>query len=82
MNQPEKRKERKERKAALAAQNPKRQPPRSRKEDLTMEAPIGAIWAWIGVGEEPAITTFVGGGTVLSAVFGRLFLEQRFQKTH
>jgi len=44
----------------------------------TMEAPIAALWAWIGVGEVPAATTFIGGIIVLASIFGRLFLEQRF----
>ena len=43
----------------------------------TMEAPIGALWAWVGVGEVPATETFIGGAIVLAAVFGRLILEQR-----
>jgi drug/metabolite transporter (DMT)-like permease len=43
----------------------------------TMEAPIGALWAWVGVGEVPQTETFVGGAIVLSGVFGRLLLEQR-----
>ena len=43
----------------------------------TMEAPIGALWAWIGVGEVPAPATFVGGAIVLAGVFGRLLLERR-----
>jgi drug/metabolite transporter (DMT)-like permease len=41
-----------------------------------MEAPIGALWAWIGVGEVPAATTLIGGAIVLAAVFGRLMLER------
>jgi len=43
----------------------------------TMEAPIGALWAWVGVGEFPATATFIGGAIVLAGVFGRLLLEQR-----
>jgi drug/metabolite transporter (DMT)-like permease len=43
----------------------------------TMEAPIGAFWAWAGVGEVPAAATIVGGGIVLASVSGRLLLEQR-----
>ncbi len=43
----------------------------------TMEAPIGALWAWIGVGETPAPATFVGGGIVLAGVIGRLLVERR-----
>jgi drug/metabolite transporter (DMT)-like permease len=43
----------------------------------TMEAPIGALWAWVGVGEVPAAATFVGGAIVLASVFGRLLLERR-----
>jgi drug/metabolite transporter (DMT)-like permease len=43
----------------------------------TMEAPIAALWAWMGVGEMPAATTFIGGSIVLTSVFGRLLIEQR-----
>jgi drug/metabolite transporter (DMT)-like permease len=43
----------------------------------TIEAPAGALWAWLGVGEVPAATTFAGGGIVLSAVTGRLLLSER-----
>jgi drug/metabolite transporter (DMT)-like permease len=42
----------------------------------TMEAPFGALWAWIGIGEVPAAATLVGGGIVLASVFGRLLLER------
>jgi drug/metabolite transporter (DMT)-like permease len=42
----------------------------------TMETPFGAIWAWIGIGEVPATMTFIGGGIVLTSVFGRLLLER------
>ena len=43
----------------------------------TMEAPIAALWAWFGVGEVPAATTFLGGSIVLASVFGRLLIERR-----
>ena len=43
----------------------------------TMEAPIGALWAWAGVGEVPAVETIIGGGIVLASVFGRLLGERR-----
>ena len=43
----------------------------------TMEAPFGALWAWIGVSEVPATATFVGGALVLASVFGRLLWERR-----
>jgi drug/metabolite transporter (DMT)-like permease len=43
----------------------------------TLEAPIGALWAWVGVGEVPAPTTFAGGAIVLAAVAGRLLLDRR-----
>ena len=43
----------------------------------TMEAPIGALWAWAGVGEVPATATFIGGAIVLASVFARLLLEQQ-----
>ena len=43
----------------------------------TLEAPIAALWAWIGVGEIPAMTTFIGGAIVFASVFGRLLIEQR-----
>jgi drug/metabolite transporter (DMT)-like permease len=45
----------------------------------TMEAPFGALWTWIGVGEVPATATLVGGGIVLASVFGRLAAERRRQ---
>jgi drug/metabolite transporter (DMT)-like permease len=48
----------------------------------TMEAPIGAFWAWIGVGEVPAATTMIGGAIVLASVFGRLLLERRDEIAH
>ena len=41
-----------------------------------LEAPIGALWAWVGVGEVPAPTTIIGGGIVVLSVFGRLLVEQ------
>jgi len=41
---------------------------------------IGALWAWIGVGEVPAPATFVGGAIVLASVFGRLLLEPRTEE--
>jgi drug/metabolite transporter (DMT)-like permease len=43
----------------------------------TMEAPFGALWAWIGIGEVPDTATFLGGGLVLASVFGRLLLERQ-----
>jgi drug/metabolite transporter (DMT)-like permease len=43
----------------------------------TVEAPAGALWAWLGVGEVPGATTFAGGGIVLAAVIGRLLLGRR-----
>ncbi|HKH00477.1 MAG TPA: DMT family transporter, partial [Bradyrhizobium sp.] len=43
----------------------------------TMEAPLAALWAWIGIGEVPAATTFIGGSIVLASVLGRLLLERR-----
>jgi len=43
----------------------------------TMEAPIGALWAWIGIGEVPGPATFAGGGIVLASVFGRLLLDRK-----
>ena len=43
----------------------------------TMEAPLGALWAWIGVGEVPAVETLIGGGIVLASVFGRLLQERK-----
>jgi drug/metabolite transporter (DMT)-like permease len=42
----------------------------------TMEAPIGALWAWAGVGEVPALETMIGGSLVLASVFGRLLWEK------
>jgi drug/metabolite transporter (DMT)-like permease len=42
----------------------------------TMEAPLGALWAWVGVGEVPPVETVVGGSIVLASVFGRLLAER------
>jgi drug/metabolite transporter (DMT)-like permease len=41
----------------------------------TMEAPLGAAWAWAGVGEVPALETVTGGSVVLASVFGRLLRD-------
>lgn len=38
------------------------------------EAPLGAMWAWVGIGEVPPISTIIGGGVVLASVVGRLLL--------
>jgi drug/metabolite transporter (DMT)-like permease len=46
----------------------------------TMEAPIGALWAWAGVGEVPPTATIAGGAIVLASVFGLLSWEQRAQR--
>lgn len=42
----------------------------------TMEAPIGALWAWLVIAEVPADRTLLGGAIVLAAVFARLLLER------
>ena len=39
------------------------------------EAPIGAIWAWVGIGEAPTVSTIIGGGIVLASVVGRLSID-------
>ena len=41
------------------------------------EGPLGALWAWIGVGEAPGLPTVIGGSVVIAAVVGRLVLEAR-----
>ena len=43
----------------------------------TAEAPLGTLWAWVGVGEVPATATIVGGAIVLASVIVRLLMEQR-----
>lgn len=43
----------------------------------TMEAPLGALWAWAGVGEVPAAETLIGGGIVLASVLGRLLQDRK-----
>jgi drug/metabolite transporter (DMT)-like permease len=43
----------------------------------TLEAPLGALWAWIGVGEVPAPATLVGGAIVFASVLGKLLLDSR-----
>jgi drug/metabolite transporter (DMT)-like permease len=47
----------------------------------TAEAPFGALWAYLGVGEVPALATVVGGSIVLASVAGRLVIEQRLRRT-
>lgn len=41
------------------------------------EAPLGAFWALVGVGEVPEMATIVGGAVVLASVLGRMALERR-----
>lgn len=41
----------------------------------TAEAPIGALWAWLGVGETPATATLTGGAIVLCSVVIRLLAQ-------
>ncbi len=48
----------------------------------TMEAPIGALWAWLVIAEVPASSTFIGGAIVLAAVFGRLLMERQDEVVH
>jgi drug/metabolite transporter (DMT)-like permease len=48
----------------------------------TMEAPIGALWAWLVIAEVPPTTTFIGGAIVMAAVFGRLLLERQDEVVH
>jgi drug/metabolite transporter (DMT)-like permease len=48
----------------------------------TMEAPIGALWAWLVIAEVPPTTTFIGGAIVMVAVFGRLLLERQDEVVH
>lgn len=43
----------------------------------TLEAPFGVLWAWLGIGEVPALTTLAGGALVLSGVCGRLLHDWR-----
>ena len=35
-----------------------------------LEVVLGPIWAWLGAGEVPAITTVIGGAIVLAALAG------------
>ena len=44
----------------------------------TMEAPLGALWAWIGVGEVPPKATFVGGSVVFASVLGKLLVHNAY----
>jgi drug/metabolite transporter (DMT)-like permease len=43
----------------------------------TSEAPLGALWAWVGVGETPALTTLIGGAIVITSVVARVVIEGR-----
>jgi drug/metabolite transporter (DMT)-like permease len=42
-----------------------------------LEVPLGPIWVWLGLGEVPAIATFIGGGLVMLAVVGEILLGRR-----
>ena len=44
---------------------------------VAWEAPFGALCAWVGVGEVPALATVAGGTMVLASIFGRVLLERR-----
>jgi len=39
-----------------------------------LEAVLGPLWAWLGVGETPGTPTLVGGGIVLLAIAGNEFI--------
>ena len=41
------------------------------------EAPLGALWAWVGVGEVPSAATMIGGAIVLVSVGFRVLLERK-----
>jgi drug/metabolite transporter (DMT)-like permease len=43
----------------------------------TLSVPMGALWAWVGVGEVPATSSVAGAAIVLAGVLGALLLEQR-----
>jgi drug/metabolite transporter (DMT)-like permease len=49
-----------------------------------LEAVLGPIWAWLGVGERPAAATLAGGGIVLAAIAGNemiaLYGPKRFRR--
>ena len=46
----------------------------------TIEAPIAALLAWVGVGEVPATETFIGGSIVLAGVIGRLLYDWNLER--
>ncbi len=39
-----------------------------------LEAVLGPLWAWLGVGETPGTPTLIGGGIVLLAIAGNEFI--------
>jgi drug/metabolite transporter (DMT)-like permease len=39
-----------------------------------LEAVLGPLWVWLGVGETPAVATLIGGALVLAAVAGNEFI--------
>ena len=49
-----------------------------------LEAVLGPLWAWLGVGETPAAATLVGGSIVLAAIaaneFVALYGPERFRR--
>lgn len=46
----------------------------------TIEAPIAALLAWVGVGEVPATETLIGGSIVLAGVIGRLLYDWNLER--
>jgi drug/metabolite transporter (DMT)-like permease len=41
-----------------------------------LEAVLGPLWAWLGVGERPGAATLTGGGIVLLAIAGNEFIAE------
>jgi len=47
---------------------------------MQLEAVLGPIWVWMGVGEVPPVTTFVGGAIVLATLVAHSSLGLRAQR--
>lgn len=47
---------------------------------MQLEAVLGPVWVWLGVGEIPPRTTFVGGAIVLATLVGHSALAIRAQR--
>lgn len=49
---------------------------------MQLEALLGPLWVWLGIGEVPPLATFVGGGIVLATLVAHSALTLRAYRQH